>query len=427
MKYETPIRIGIIGMGGFAASHHDAVKQLESSGKCKLVCACDPYPGEHIDRMAALDFARRDVSVFDDYQDMLSVCASRLDLVTIPTPVPLHAEMHRACIEKGLAVYLEKPPTLDYQELDAMLAVEATAPHQTNVGFNFIIERARRQLKQHLVDGEFGTLRRVSFSGLWPRARSYFTRASWAGRLMLNDRLVLDSCFGNAMAHYVHNVLYWAGHTGLDQWATLAEVQAELYRAHAIEGPDTMFVKARTRVPDNVELWLALSHACVGEHRHYERLECDKAVITYKTFDGYTIEWNNGDTETYRLPAVSLADNLEDYLAYLTGEHALTRPSTRLIDSQPFVALNDLAYIAAGAIHQVPANHVSVSPTPDGASEFCSIKGIDAAFDVFLRAGKFPSDQLLPWSQPGGSATMQELPQLGEIIRKIKSQTGVTQ
>ena len=334
MKCETPIRIGIIGLGGFAASHHDAVKQLESSGKCKLVCACDPNPGEHIDRMAALDFARRGVSVFDDYRDMLSVCASRLDLVTIPTPVPLHAEMHRACIEKGLAVYLEKPPTLDYQELDAMLAVEATAPHQTNVGFNFIIERARRQLKQHLVDGEFGALRRVSFSGLWPRARSYFTRASWAGRLMLNDRLVLDSCFGNAMAHYVHNVLYWAGHNGLDQWATLAEVQAELYRAHEIEGPDTLFVKAHT--PDKVELWLALSHACVGDHRHYERLECDRAVITYKTFDGYTIEWNNGDTETYRLPAVSLADNLENYLAYLTGEHSLTRPSTRLIDSQPF-------------------------------------------------------------------------------------------
>jgi predicted dehydrogenase len=421
---DYPIHIGIIGLGGFAASHHEAVMQLERSGKCKLVCTCDPNPGMHIDRMATLEFAKRNVMVYDDYQDMLNKCTGDLNLVTLPTPVPLHAVMHRTCVEKDLAVYLEKPPTLDYHELDAMLATETSALHQTNVGFNFIIEVARRQLKQRLVNGEFGALRRVSFSGLWPRPRSYFTRASWAGRLMLDNRLVLDSCFGNAMAHYVHNVLYWAGCGALDEWGNVDEVHAELYRAHDIEGPDTMFVKARTH--DRIELRLALSHACVGDHRHYERLVCDQATITYKTFDSYTIEWGNGNTETHRIPSVSLADNLEAHLAYLSGEHSVAHPSTRLIDSKPFVTLNDLVYLAASAIHQIPPKYTGILQTPDRTSEFCGIISIDQIFDMFLRDGKFPSDQLVPWSQHGGSATILDLPQLGETVREMLSQIGET-
>jgi predicted dehydrogenase len=39
---KNPIRIGIIGLGGFAGSHHNAVARLEERGHAKLVCTCDP-------------------------------------------------------------------------------------------------------------------------------------------------------------------------------------------------------------------------------------------------------------------------------------------------------------------------------------------------------------------------------------------------
>ena len=38
----NPIRIGIIGMGGFAAWHHNVVKRLEDRGQARLICTCDP-------------------------------------------------------------------------------------------------------------------------------------------------------------------------------------------------------------------------------------------------------------------------------------------------------------------------------------------------------------------------------------------------
>ena len=415
---KFPIRIGIIGMGGFAASHHEAIKALENDHQCQLICTCDPNLEAHRDHSVGWDFISRGVQVFDDYRKMLGAHASNLDLVTIPTPVPLHAVMHQACMETGLAVYLEKPPTLDLDELASMIESANRAQHQTNVGFNFIIEKPRRSLKQRLVEGEFGTLKQVRFCGLWPRARTYFTRASWAGRLMLDDRLVLDSCLANAMAHYIHNVLYWAGYEELDHWATPMSVKAEMYRVHDIEGADTIFAKALTE--NRVEVRLALSHACSGEQRHHEQLICEKATITYTTFDRYHISWRDAPHEINRVSAVSLQDNLAAHLSYLASNASARRPSTSLSDSRPFVILNALAYLAAASIHQIPQSFVLVAPTADGASEYLSIKGIDEISRRMMESGALPSEQSVAWASAGPGSTMSDLPKLNETVRNIR-------
>jgi len=41
---KQPLRVAVIGMGGFAGAHHEVIKDLEESGACRLVCACDPQP-----------------------------------------------------------------------------------------------------------------------------------------------------------------------------------------------------------------------------------------------------------------------------------------------------------------------------------------------------------------------------------------------
>ncbi|MCJ7749543.1 MAG: Gfo/Idh/MocA family oxidoreductase, partial [Armatimonadetes bacterium] len=81
-----PIRVGVIGMGGFAGSHHRAVHTLEGQGLCRLVTGCDPHP-ERFDQLAAdLAFGARGVRVYDDYMQMLEAERDALDVVTIPAP-----------------------------------------------------------------------------------------------------------------------------------------------------------------------------------------------------------------------------------------------------------------------------------------------------------------------------------------------------
>lgn len=413
----SQLRIAVIGMGGFAAAHHDAIALLEAEGVCQLQCTCDPAMDLFTERRRQLQFAERGVRQFTDYLSMLDACRDELDVVTIPTPIPWHAPMHRACVERGLAVYLEKPPTLDAVELEAMLTVEARAARATMVGFNYIVEAERQALKYRLVQGEFGTPRSVAIYGHWPRNTAYFQRADWAGRLLLNDRLVLDSCMGNALAHNVHNGLFWAGARDVWAWGEVDRVEAELYRAHAIQGTDTVFLRAE--IADGPELRIAMSHACAGESQHYERVICDEAEITYiinrPCAEGTSVivRWRDGREERIPTPpTVFPVLNLRTYCAYLNGE--LPRPVTRLADCRPFVELNDLAYLAAGKIVTVPA-----SCCEEHLDGYRAITGIEQAMECFSHTGAFPSTQRLPWAVAGGHATRTDLPRLAQTIYQM--------
>jgi predicted dehydrogenase len=82
---SSPIRIGIIGLGGYAGSHHDSVLKLEIQGHARLICTCDPQADAFTAQQAAHEFPRRGVKVFADYRAMLDACGHELDLLVVPT------------------------------------------------------------------------------------------------------------------------------------------------------------------------------------------------------------------------------------------------------------------------------------------------------------------------------------------------------
>jgi len=419
MTESTPIRVAIIGMGGFARSHHHAVHELEGQGVCKLIATCDPQPDVASALATDVELGGRAVRVYDSYLTMLNECAGALDVVTIPAPLPLHAEMHAACVERGIAVYLEKPPTLNIAELERMLTTERRAPKLTNVGFNYIIEKPRRRLKQRMLSGEFGALKRVCFRGLWPRTTSYFARTYWAGKLVLDGKPVLDSCMGNAMAHYVHNVLHWAGLGGMDCWAAASEVEAELYRAHSIESFDTVFARATTG--DGIELRFALSHACAGEEKQGELVVCERATISYDIRAEWRIHHRDGRVEGEPVDGSGLLPaNLAAYFAYVGGQ--AERPVTTLEDSRPFVELCDLVLLAAGHISTVPTTMLKAPRGSGGGGDYVAIGEpgeLDRAAEAMISDGAFPSERGFPWAAAGGRATRADLRRLSEVVARM--------
>lgn len=412
---KTPIRIGIIGMGGFAGWHHTAVAKLEERGEARLICTCDPQAATFAPQQQAWRLAERGVRVFEDYRPMLEHCHRELDLVVVPTPIQLHAEMHAAITAFGIPVYLEKPPTLDYAELEQMIANDRRAPKASLVGFNFIIEKARRALKERLLAGEFGTLRAATLSALWPRPADYFYRNNWAGRLMLDGRLVLDSCFGNALAHFVHNILFWTGAPELASWGQIAAVRAELYRAHPIEGADTFFTEADTT--SGVTMRFAMSHACSGTSTHVETVLCDRATIRYVVGGNIEVRWNDGRTDITPFEGFDgLVENHLDYYRYLRDE--APRPATTLVDSRPFVILNDLAHVSAGHITTLDRSRITPIRDEKEQKDYLAIAGLSSAVERFLARGEWPSSN--GWREgPGEVVTPADLPRLHETIRAM--------
>lgn len=419
-EISRPVRVAVIGMGGYAAAHHYASEKLDARGLTKLVAACDPNIEHFAEKRRKWRLQERGVAVYSDYLQMLDSHGDEIDMVVIPTPIFLHAEMHRECVRRGFAVYLEKPPTPDPVELEAMTRDGDSSKFQTQVGFNFIVHRGRRELKRRMINGEFGRILRVTFQGLWPRSETYFQRNQWAGKLMLDDgRLVLDSCFGNAMSHFVHNVLFWAGTREVDDWAQIKTVRAALFRAFDIEGPDTAFVEAVS--VGGIPMRLGLTHACVGKLWNREQILCEQATVAVDSCHGTEVAWSDGRKEIH--PAEdfdAVTENQANYVAYLNGE--LPRPATQLCDSRAFVELNALAYCASGSITDFADCGVPVDRMPHEGSFVCAPRGLPEKIERFVASGCWPTEWL-----PGCGNTLarpaDDLPHLRSTLEHLKRST----
>ncbi len=400
-------RLAVTGLGGYARHHHLILQRLESAGLCRVVATCDPSPDKTLPQSADLRLAARGVKFFPSFEAMLDGIIGAADAVTIPTPIHWHAPMHRDCVERGLPVYLEKPPTLWWEELEAMIAVEAQAPRATEVGFNFITEPARQALKARLLAGEFGALRAASFWGRWPRPAAYFQRNNWAGKLFLPGSAVplLDSCVGNAMGHYVQNLLYWAGPAAAT-FATVQETRASLYRAHAIQGTDTVFAEART--PEGVVLRVAATHACPPESEgHAEYLSCERAQLQYVTDVACLIRWSDGRLETIDLTTQGdwQERNFRRYFDFLGGRHPW--PVVSLRDCRAFVAWNDLIFAATPGISTFGPDCLAYH----SGGTIPAPTGIAAAVQDFAESGRWPHENpSLVWANPPGRAHLADLP-----------------
>jgi predicted dehydrogenase len=402
-------------MGGFAGSHHNTVARLEERGVVRLVCACDPRLPAFAGEQQTWRLAQRGVRVFDDYRAMLAECHTDLDYVVTPTPISLHAEMHEAITAFGIPAYVEKPPTLDYAELEKMIVADARARKSSLVGFNFIVEKSRLALKERLLSGEFGAIRGGTLSALWPRPSGYFARNGWSGRLIIDGHIVLDSCFGNAMAHFVHNMLFWTGTPGLYSWAEIAAVRAELYRAHAIEGADTFFVEAD--LASGCTLRFALSHACAGASTSSETVICEKAILRYSVGGQIEVSWKDGRAERISSgPFDGLEENHLEYCRYMRGE--IPRPATTLEDSRPLVVLNDLAHVSSGSIQPIPADVVSKERDEKEQKDYLSVAGMGKIVDNFLGRGIWPG--YAGWRRDTGEVvTPADLPRFHDVVRAM--------
>lgn len=396
LRKNGPLRVGIIGMGGFAGTHHGAMLRLEEEGVSRLVCTCDPDPEKFKGRMEELRFAERGVRFFDDYVRMLDEMAEEMDLVVIPTPISLHAVMHKAAVERGVPVYLEKPPTLDPCELEEMIRVDQQSPFTTYIGFSLTAGTPRFEFKRRILAGEFGKVREVRLRSLRSRPREYFKRAPWAGRLQMNGRLVLDSVMGNAASHNVQTCTYFAGGPELGSRMQMESVEAELYRAHDIEGADTFFVRGVTT--DGVVVRMALSHACIDrsdiDPGNREELVTDKARLSFDNTVSWRVEWNDGRVESEPpVATLPLDDNHRAYYRYLYGNRDSL--ATSIEDCRPFVQLHALSYVSSGEITEVS----DVTEVDTAKGTVLGINGIEEAIDCFLASGKLPSEQGLSWAR----------------------------
>jgi predicted dehydrogenase len=396
------LRVGVAGVGGFAGDHHAALAQMEEDGECRVVATCDPDSSRVAAAAERFRFEDRQVRTFPGLSEMLA--ESEPDVVMLPTPIPLHAEHHRLAVASGAGCYLEKPPSLWWLEFQRMLETERQAKRATHVGFNFVGDPWRRTLKQRILNLEFGELREVRFAAIWPRDEAYYGRNDWGGRLKTGDRWVLDSPIGNAMAHYVQNLLFWAGPEP-DSVAAIHEVRARLFRAHPIESYDTAYLSAL--LDGGARLRIAATHTGVDRSRQRETLVFDRARIFLDEWRKARVEYADGTVEGLESEVLDqrelLRHNFREYFAFVRGESP--RPMTRLEDATSFVALCGLAFVSANGIERFAPGRIV------GTNGKVSVTGSEAEMEAFVEEEWWPTE-------PGKPVHMSDLDRLGEVAAR---------
>lgn len=277
----SPARAALIGVSGYGRIHLHLLRELQARGAVRLTAAVIINPDEEAQAVAELRAGG--CRIHADYRTMLAAEAGRLDLCCIPTGIPWHAPMTIAALQAGAHVLVEKPLAGSLAEVDAIRAAERATGRWVAVGFQDIYQPQIAWLKQQLLAPAIGPLRSLRFVGMWPRSQGYFSRNDWAGRLTAEGRMVLDSPLNNAFAHFVNLALFLTGDAPARS-AGVRELQAELFRARAIESCDIAVVRA---VSDTgARLFVGATHACCVTHEPEIVIEGERgrAVWSHERF-----------------------------------------------------------------------------------------------------------------------------------------------
>ncbi|HEX2224503.1 MAG TPA: Gfo/Idh/MocA family oxidoreductase [Thermoanaerobaculia bacterium] len=146
-------RLGFVGLGWIGRMRLEAVAGPE--GPAEAVALCDPSS-------PCLEDAAKThpgLPCFDDFQAMLDRAGElRLDGVVIATPNSLHAPQTLAALDRGLAVFCQKPLALSAAEARGMVAAARRADRLLGVDYSYRFTDGAQALRGLAQKGELGRI-----------------------------------------------------------------------------------------------------------------------------------------------------------------------------------------------------------------------------------------------------------------------------
>lgn len=165
------IRIGIIGCGKIAHFHAKAINNLHN---CVLVAACNRTEAKLKNFCDTYN-----IKAYLSVEEMIT--KEHLDVVTICTPHPTHADLAIRCANLKCHILVEKPLATSLAQADAMLK----AARDNRVLLGTLVQRRNYlpclRIKKAIDDSKLGTpiLAQVTMLGF--RSEEYYRSDPWRG------------------------------------------------------------------------------------------------------------------------------------------------------------------------------------------------------------------------------------------------------
>lgn len=396
----TPLRFVVIGLGGFAEVHLNAVQWLEQQGRAQLAgVVAIAYDRQRFpEKIQALQ--QRRISLYDSIDDFFERGTATTDVLTVPIGIHQHVPVSLQALAAGLHVYCEKPVAATIQEVDQLLAAQKRSGKLVAIGYQYLYSHSIQQLQARICDGRLGAVQRAALICTWPRSDTYYARNDWAGRLKKDGHWVLDSPMNNAMAHYLQNLLYLAA-TERYAAAMPIAVTAELYRSRPIESCDTALL--RINCDNGSRLHFYVTHCSATTFGPHMKLVCENGTAQWEKYNGETtIQYHDGREEKFaNTEAAWNFEGFRNFVQAVRGEARLLGPpeacrSHTLVINAAHESCPQIAAFPAELLYTESAPETIPSPQPEGM--FTRVRGLDGLLQEAYEKEKLFAELAIPWA-----------------------------
>jgi predicted dehydrogenase len=161
------INVGVIGVGEVTISRHiPSVKEV-GDADARIYALADIVPG----RAKAIAEANGIPVYTEDYRELLR--SPDIDAISICTRIDSHKQITIEALEAGKHVYLEKPATVNAQEMEDIMAVARKSDALLLVGSNGLLQSQMMLFKDMIDHGDLGEMFMVSVERAHNRKNNY--------------------------------------------------------------------------------------------------------------------------------------------------------------------------------------------------------------------------------------------------------------
>ena len=149
IKANERINMGVIGCGGMANAHMNALLKMKESDDVAITSVCDIY-----DKRLEAAKVKTTAKGVKNYPDILN--DKDIDSVLIATPEHWHHKMILEAIDAGKHIYTEKPMTHTIEESRAIVEAMKTSKVKLQVGVQGMSDDSYETANKYIKEGTLG-------------------------------------------------------------------------------------------------------------------------------------------------------------------------------------------------------------------------------------------------------------------------------
>lgn len=227
------LRVGIIGCGGIAQSHKNALLSLKEKDNVEIVAVADCWKKRADDMGRAVG-----ADVYTDYRKILE--RNDVDYVTICTPEHQHSDMVIAAFDAGKPVYCEKPLTHTIEEALKVIAKQKETGLALQVGVQAMSDDSYTSAAKAIEDGVIGQVVQAQIEYV----RRYGEQGPWRVPDLKSDMPKPDDLDWDA----------WLGHAPKTEWNPHHYFEWRNYSMYSGGIATDLFIHRITRIMEACKL-----------------------------------------------------------------------------------------------------------------------------------------------------------------------------